>query len=276
MLCFIHIERTGGTTLDYILRNNYRSFLILPPQFWTNDPTAEFTPAELRTLLRWLPFTRGFGGHTTRAYLRYDEAAHQPIEYVTFLRDPVTRCLSQFQHQAERLGSLQTFLADPRAKDFMTTRVAGAPDLARAREMLETQFAFVGLTERFDESLLLMRRMLGLDDLDIRYERRNVGRDSSRSASSEGLGDDVEALQLIKASNQLDMELYDFARQTLYRGYVDRYGPALMGDLERFREENDGFRFSRRRRAEWALYRKLIYEPLGRAVTRRRRHLLEQ
>ena len=46
-------------------------------------------------------------------------------------------------------------------------------------------------------------------------------------------------------------------------------GLTLSSDLDRFREENDGFRFSRGRRVTWALYRKLIYEPLERQVRRR-------
>ena len=271
-MCFIHIERTGGTTLDYILRNNYLSFLILPPSFWTNDPRAEFTAAEFGTLLRWLPFTRGIGGHTTRAYLGYEQAARQPIQYITLLRDPVRRCLSQFRYHVERLGmkwSLEKFLEEPRFMNFMTNRIAGVPDVGRAREMLEKRFAFVGLTERFDESLLLMRKALGVDDLDIRYERRNVGAEASNRADSGYFGDDPVTLDLVRASNPLDVELYDFVRNVLYRNYVDLYGPTLSSDLDRFRKENDGFRFSRGRRATWALYRKLIYQPLERVVRRR-------
>ncbi len=276
MLCFIHIERAGGTTLEHILRNNYLSFLTLPPSVWTNDPAAVFTADELRALVRWLPFTRGFGGHTTRVYGGYEEAVAQPIKYFTFLRDPVERYVSHFHYQVDTVRvpwSLDAFLHEPRFANFMTNRIAGGPDLARAKELLQTRFDFVGLTERFDESLLLMRNALGRHDLEIHYEQQNVGRHGGSSGKSPGILDDPDALEQIRSRNRLDLELHEFVRNAVYPGYVDRYGPGLESDVDRFRRENAGFRFSRRRRLAWALYRKVVYEPMLLAVTgRRRRH----
>jgi hypothetical protein len=59
----------------------------------------ELSFEEVLMLFRLLPHTRGFGGHTTRSYLGYERAAGRPIRYVTFVRDPVKRYLSHFNHQ---------------------------------------------------------------------------------------------------------------------------------------------------------------------------------
>ncbi len=270
-LCFIHIERAGGTTLHHILRNNFPSFLTLPPSLWTNEPDATFTSEELHTFLRLLPFTRGIGGHTTRVSAGYETAASAPIAYFTYLRPPLERYVSHFRYQVARMDipwSFEAFLAEPRFANFMTTRIAGRPDIELAKRLLRERFAFVGLTDRFDESLLLMRRALGLADFDIRYERQNAAPASGPAASGAEPLDDPAILSQVKEQNKLDLALYEFARTTLYPEYIRQYGSALSGDLERFRAENRGFRFSRRKQYVWSAYRKLVYEPLSTAVGR--------
>lgn len=267
MICFIHIERAGGTTLDHILRSNYLSYLTLTPSLWTNEASSAVTAAELAALLRWLPFTNGFGGHTTRAYLGYEDATGRQLNYFTFLRDPIARWISHYVYQVESMGiawSLAHFLAEPRFANFMTTRIAGAPDVERAKYLLQERFAFVGLTDRFDESLLLLRSSLGLDDLDIRYERQRGAQGGHGNARSAAIRDDPSLVAQIRARNELDLELYDFARGVLYPKYVERYGQGLASDLDHLREQNRDFRFSRRRRLTWGLYRKLVYQPLER------------
>jgi hypothetical protein len=267
MLCFIHIERAGGTTMHHIFRNNFLSFLTLTPSLWSNEPGATLTAAELHGLLRALPFTRGFGGHSTRVYAGYERASRQPIDYITFLRSPVSRYISHFHYQVNTMNipwTVESFLAEPRFGNFMTIRIAGAPDVGRAKELLRSQFSFVGLTERFDESLLLLRDSLNLPTLDVRYELQNVG----RSGETRTIGDlgRPEVVEEIRSQNRLDLELYEFVRDELYPESLSRYGPNLGTDLQHFRLHNEGFRFSRSRRYAWALYRKLGYEPLGRLV----------
>lgn len=271
MLCFIHIERAGGTTLHYILRHNFLSFLTLSPSLRSNEGATALTAAELHALLRVLPFTKGFGGHTTRAYAGYERAGAQPINYFTFLRSPIDRYVSHFQYQVDRMRIPWTFgqfLSEPHFANFMTTRIAGRPDVERAKELLRDRFSFIGLTERFDESLLLMRHALGLPDFDVRYERQNAGRDRGNTMSSIDSPGTEDVTERIRSQNLLDLELYRFAREELYPEYVGRYGPQLSSDLERFRTENEGFRFRTSRRYAWGLYRKFGYEPIEQLIRR--------
>ena len=99
MFCFIHIERAGGTTLHYIFRNNFLRYLTLTPwSYWANKGENVFSKHEAKWLFRLLPFTPGFGGHTTRCYLDYEEVVGA-LNYITFLRDPIRRYKSHYNYQ---------------------------------------------------------------------------------------------------------------------------------------------------------------------------------
>lgn len=88
--------------------------------------------------------------------------------------------------------------------------------LALAKKHLEESFCFVGIQERFEESLLLLADEIGLQKLF--HERRNMLRP--------GLADAVSAEDRVLAArlNNADLELYAFAR-TLFERRVAAAGP---------------------------------------------------
>ena len=98
--------------------------------------------------------------------------------------------------------------------------------LALAKKHREESFCFVGIQERFDESLLLLADEIGLQKLF--HERRNMLRP--------GLADAVSAEDRALAArlNHADLELYAFAR-TLFERRVAAAGPAFTVRLRRFR-----------------------------------------
>ena len=77
--------------------------------------------------------------------------------------------------------------------------------LQRAIDNLEHEFCFVGLTERFEESLFLMRHYLGVQSIEHR-----LGKVGTRPNVQNV---DAATLQRIKEKNQLDIRLYDLARE---------------------------------------------------------------
>ncbi len=268
LICFVHIERAGGTTLHYIFRNNYLSFATLTPVKWTNDDEQAFRADDLARLLKWLPFTKGIGGHGTRSYFDYESVAGRPVSYVTFLRDPVKRYISHFNYQVYELGidwTIESFLAEPRFDDFMTKRIAGTLDVAEAQRRLAADFAFVGLAERFDESLVLMKRALGADRFDARYELRNSSRDPRYDDARRKLSQ-PSVLDAIRAHNRRDLELYRFARDELFPKFVDDFPGDLAEEARRLAQSNEEFRFSTVRRATWSAYRRLVYRNLESAA----------
>lgn len=107
---------------------------------------------------------------------------------------------------------------------------ATAETLETARKNLEEHFSVVGLSERFDESLLLFKRHYGWKN--IYYVKHNVTRERP-------LKEEVppEELRLIERHNELDMELYRYARERFERVIKDQ-GASFKRELESFRRAN--------------------------------------
>ena len=127
-----------------------------------------------------------------------------------------------------------------RGSNFMTHALAGkfkniddAEALERAKDRLENAFCCFGIQERFDESLLLLAKTLGLTRLF--YERRNVLR---KDASLPPLTDRDK--ELAAELNQADAALYAFAVDLLERRIAEE-GPAFAQRVETFRVVNGKF-----------------------------------
>jgi hypothetical protein len=129
------------------------------------------------------------------------------------------------EHLATTVESnLQTrLLAGPQGED---ESLSPEELLARAKANLRA-CAVVGLTERFDETMLLLKKAYGWRM--PFYERRNV---SGNRPSREAIPAAVQ--RQIEADNHLDVALYALA-QELFEAQMRQYGPALDRDLRRFR-----------------------------------------
>jgi hypothetical protein len=181
------------------------------------------------------------------------EAIPAPTTYVTLIRDPVDRVLSLYQHRVEHHGvtaGIEEYLDrafDIHVRDHQTRVLAGSDTdprlgpcteatLERAKRNIEDRFAFCGVTERFDEGLLLLARTFGWRD--VRYVRHNdsTARRPRRGDLPERLIDRLEEL------NANDIALHRWATQRLVAqlsGWVE-----LPAELVRFRRANQ--RFQRR------------------------------
>jgi len=82
-------------------------------------------------------------------------------------------------------------------------------DLEQATRNVVQWFQVVGLTERYDESLLLMQRELGWRGWPT-YKRANV---TARRPAAEQVP--AEAIAAICEVNALDVDLYDWAAERL-------------------------------------------------------------
>jgi hypothetical protein len=79
--------------------------------------------------------------------------------------------------------------------------------LDHAKNILSKYFTVVGSSERFDESLLLMKRKLGWNRLPV-YQKRNVGAPRPPELPK-------QVLNTIRKHNELDYELYEWASERL-------------------------------------------------------------
>ena len=159
-----------------------------------------------------------------------------PSTYITFLRDPVDRVISlyyfvlrtpqHFAHEAVTRAtmSLEDFVTSGvmRQTDNDQTRLlsgvgaeAGFGDctrqmLSKAQENLRTFFDVVGLVERFDETLILLKRTFGWGW--PFYVRRNVTKSRPYRKVPPS-----RVIDLISQRNHLDLELYQYARKIMQK-----------------------------------------------------------
>ncbi len=252
LLLFLHIPKAAGTTLKSVLSRQCSLGEIL--HIDGRDPKSsieeiEALPTEDKMGIKCVAGHMPFGLH---AYFA------QSATYITFLRDPVDRIISHYyyvrtspQHYLhEVVMSKQMTLMDYSASDIsselsngQTRLISGYEEpeatketLALAKENLSKHFAFVGLTERFDESLVLLARQFGWRN--VFYVERNVTKDRPRR---EEIPDEV--LAQIRAQNALDWELYIFAKHMLAES-VSSYGKAFDRDVRIFRVLNRAYQAS--------------------------------
>ena len=142
-------------------------------------------------------------------------------------------CASRFQYQLDYRKKDRVFEVDPErlVRDAQTQRIGGTTSAADAIATIEKREMFVGLTERFDESMVLLRALVA-PDLDIRYERANVAK-SSRIAK-ELLSDPVTR-QMIVEANQGDLELYEYVLREALPAVPARLRRRARGRRDRVR-----------------------------------------
>lgn len=111
-------------------------------------------------------------------------------------------------------------------------------------EILEKAFFFVGITERFDESLVILKRLLRQRGLmfDMRYVPLNptvevAGEVEPEEEIAQIYGD------FVLGENPIDTALYNKAN-TLLDEAIKAYGSSFSNDLVIFRAEYDAYRQS--------------------------------
>jgi hypothetical protein len=248
-LIFIHIPKTAGITLRDIVDTQYdRHACYKIDGERIAESVAEFKalPAARKGKIRVMVGHMPFG---------LDEFLPQPSRYITFLRHPVDRIVSHYyfvlrdptnylhEEVAGRGMTLRDYAISGIATELdngQTRYLSNSLDLPYwkcTREHLEIakhnlkRCALVGLTERFDESLLMLKERLGWGR--VFYMPRNVTASRIRLESLTGYD-----LAGIETSNALDLELYDFARTLFERQVAASYGQ-LRADLARFRFLNN-------------------------------------
>lgn len=249
---FFHIPKTAGITLALIMARNYEPNALLHIPAQERELVAELKKTEvLRKRII------AIAGHFQLNSEVYDLAPQNYIHF-TLLRDPVERVVSfcyyvrqealhPFHRKVNNAKnmSLRDFVhsgllvelnnGQSRRLSCRNHRYGHCPPevLELAKKNLMEHFTFFGLAERFDETLVVLRMLLGWDD--PFYVKRNV---TPHKPAMENI--DQADLDCIIEYNQVDIELYTYA-QEIYNERLRQLGPRLKAEYDIFRSLNEVF-----------------------------------
>jgi hypothetical protein len=268
IVVFVHIPKTAGTTLSHLLRVNEPSGTMRAPNIFkggggyvkhpTYDRIVRRVGEERKARLLW--------GHTPYG-IHHHMKPDWDVRYITFLRDPVDRALSHYYHvlklgrepkrhpvgelddPIDELPPFDTELAPKLAlnsvhyipDNLQTRMLCGQSEpfgevtdemLEQAKENLRKRMTMFGLAERFDESLVLVKRRLGFAN--ILYEDQRVNSERPR-------GDSIpeELRQAAERGNRYDRELYEYARK-LFDEQPELQEPEFQVELAALRQALSG------------------------------------
>lgn len=240
---FLHIHKTGGTTLSHALRwgTGFARRHWTDPGDTNADSYRSLSGAE-RDKIGLLQGHFLYGVH---------EEVPGESAYISMLRNPVERIISAYYYTIEtfpgtyiRDMSLEAFGAGKsihRQKNSQARRIAGlTPEKAeemsddelfeRATQHVKEEFACLGVLERYDESLVLMRHALDWPLYPLYVREKTTARPRGEEVPS-------STRRALADTNAVDVRLYRWARKRLDE-QIASHAPIVERDLQRFRRLN--------------------------------------
>jgi hypothetical protein len=272
LLAYVHVMKTGGQTMCDILRQSF------PGRHCDLQAKGAATSDDLRFARRFYPRLKSIAGHGI-VPLGDLASACDSIRYFMFLRDPVERCVSHYQYRRNKdeTSGFEPWLAkhaNYQTRFLCRTHETGeswpaVADADRAIEAIDRKVGFVGLQERFDESLVLLARWVDDPAFDVAYRARNVA--SASSIRKQILGD-PSMVEMIRAHHVEDEKVYRHVRDVVYPRQLALYGPTLASDVATLRARLPAPQRRIVARSLAAVRRGVFYKPLARAFGRPRGH----
>ncbi len=234
----LHIPKTGGTTLRDIIQRQYRAekILMIPKLEESENILKEVSTSQINQL------------KLIQGHLKYGihNHFHRRAKYFAIIRDPINRVLSTYYYvlsQKNNPQNLSTANNQMTIYDFVQSGVnpflingqtklisgkTGNIDnpiieseelFSLAKENIENDFLFLGITEMFDETILILKNMLGWH-----MPYYSIANRTKKKPNYDAVNPTI--ISFIKEHNQLDIKLYNITKTSL---------------LNRIAKENDIF-----------------------------------
>lgn len=274
MYAFVHIEKTAGSTLLTILRRSFGArhcdirLPLAKRQFDTQDHKAVVEAADLRHVRRLYRNLSGISGHNVKPYADLQQECPQ-MKFITILRDPAARFRSHFfnRSMSHTQADFDYWISQEWLHNWQAKMICGEPNADRAIELIESRFGFVGLTERFDESLVLLASALADPQFQPQYRSVNRLSDKNRPRDLARKNTDMSYMELedtqarVRAANAEDQKVYDYIVANVYPRQVAAYPGDLAAAVEQLKQQNS--RVTEFVEPWWGAFkRNYVYKPL--------------
>lgn len=242
IIYFLHIYKTGGTTLNDMLFKNYLSNEIVNlyiPYISTGQLGEIF---KVRDNLQISQKTKIIYGHY--AYGIHNKFTHLPYTYMCYVRDPLTRLVSTYYHLLrmntdwqfqilsrlspnyvsvesviEKLPSIETYVEFKGVQNQQCMFITGqTPSVIEkdqvyyakmAIDNMERDFSFIGLQEEFEESLRRLKLILKLKTLEYSYKNLGVNK-------PENISNEKQLREIVSEKSKADLLIYKYAKKRFY------------------------------------------------------------
>jgi sulfotransferase famil protein len=230
VLIHAHVPKCGGSTLNLILRNNFRRRF---RPIYDLAPRTKFSCDEVRELIDDAPSVWCFASHAFSFDLPFRGAA-RPCRGIALVRDPVRRFLSSyFYHrnhtrlvpQARQL-KLEDYISyalrernQPTYLDGQTLLLGGSADaegVERIQRLLSRQEVFLFPLEQLDKACVLLEKIFPESFRDCSYVRVRVSRKDQEVTA--------KAIESIRSYGPVDERLWGIAQQHLDDLLLEHFG----------------------------------------------------
>lgn len=235
---FVHIPKTGGTSISSLLMANQNRYRVLEgllvgrddcngmgKTLFSKDEDAQSLRDEIQRRVHQIDAVSGHIPYGVHALL------DRPCRYFTLLREPMARARSMYAHASRRPddsalgralaaceGDLVRAISERSTLAFMNDQVRmitgtdkvelTEDDLELAKNMLLENYAVFGTLETMDASVRRLASHLGWERAEYCHLNAAPGATVVRNLSS-------REMTVLHEANQLDHKLYDWVQKTL-------------------------------------------------------------